>query len=149
MSGTRPCSACGHPTKSKVRLCAEHKPSAPKRREVKCATCGTRTTARSGVCPRCPQDIDLDEPEDDVALTGGRWVLRNGIQVWQPNGPKTAVRGHLRALLDERYFTGRWFTTSPSGVPTEHTARGRREAMAADFNHHDRRADPQTRSHAA
>ena len=43
-----------------------------------CTHCGGRTRSKTGAHAKCRHDADH-------ALTGGRWVMRRGIQVWLPD----------------------------------------------------------------
>jgi hypothetical protein len=49
----RPCTGCGFPTRSALRLCRDCRPSAAQRPERPCTGCGKRTTAKKGVCLDC------------------------------------------------------------------------------------------------
>jgi hypothetical protein len=56
-----------------------------KRPERPCAWRGRATTSLVRTCPACARlDVSAPPPGPEHALTGGRWVLRGGVRVWEP-----------------------------------------------------------------
>ena len=68
-----------------------------------CRGCQGRTTARHRLCPACCHEVHY-------GLHGGRWVLRGGVRIWQPDptiappdAPMTPGRERLLKIAHTRY----------------------------------------------
>lgn len=71
--------------------------------------------------------------DDEVALTGGRWITVRGVQRWQPATAASPItRRRFRSLLAERYAEPTWWRSHIWDDSPTVTAQ-RRADMEADF----------------
>lgn len=76
-NGETPCEPC---REAAARESRERRAKA--RKVVRCHECNRRTESKFGYCSACIEKHRAELEAQEYALTGGRWVGRNGIQVW-------------------------------------------------------------------
>lgn len=54
-----------------------------KRRVIRCDNCGTAHRGKNVTCYECRTGRTYLPSHEGCALTGGQWVLRGRIQVWE------------------------------------------------------------------
>lgn len=74
------------------------KPTRPVRRQ-KCVDCGTIIRARGTRCRIC--QAAAFRRTDEIALTGGEWVVRNGVRYW--TGPRPSDPPEFRGDVLETF----------------------------------------------